>query len=292
MTIASATPPVLTGVRDWISGFDIVLCDIWGVLHDGLVAHAGAADALIRFRAGGGTVVLVSNAPRPAAAVVPHLDQLGVPRAAWDGIVTSGDVTRSLIDAEPDKPYGWLGPERDAPLFEGLASRRGAIETSPRLVCTGLVDDERETLDDYRALLAGLRDRDVTFVCANPDLVVERGGTLVLCAGALAEAYEAIGGRAVYAGKPYRPVYDAALAVAGAIRKATPELARVAAIGDALRTDVAGARMLGCASLLVARGIHTHELGIADRPLDTAALEVLLTGAAVAPDAAIDRLTW
>jgi HAD superfamily hydrolase (TIGR01459 family) len=284
-------PPVLTGIRDWIAPYEIVLCDVWGVLHDGLTAHPAAAEALTRFRQGGGTVVLVSNAPRPGHSVVPHLDELGVPRSAWDGIVTSGDVTRALLEAE-HRPYFWLGPDRDAPLFEGLTAERASFEAASLIVCTGLVADEHETPADYADLLAKARSRDLPFVCANPDLVVERGGDLVYCAGALAEAYEALGGKTIQAGKPYPPIYEAALAIAEGIRKAPPRLDRVVAIGDALRTDVAGAATLGCNSLFVARGIHTHELGIADRPLDEAAMGKLLTGAAPRPTAAIDKLAW
>jgi HAD superfamily hydrolase (TIGR01459 family) len=288
---STAAPSVLSGVRDFIGRFDVVLCDIWGVLHDGLTAHAGAADALTRFRQGGGTVVLVSNAPRPAGSVIPHLDELGVPRGCWDGIVTSGDVTRALMEAE-DRAYYWLGPQRDAPLFDGLKARRAAFDDAAIIVCTGLVADDRETPADYAGLLAQARARDMPFVCANPDLVVERGGELVYCAGALADAYQALGGQVIYAGKPHRPIYGAALAIAASIRKSEPVIEKTLAIGDALRTDVAGAAALGCASLFVARGIHTHELGIADRPLDPVAIARLLAGAVVTPTAAIDHLAW
>ncbi|PSC04590.1 TIGR01459 family HAD-type hydrolase [Alsobacter soli] len=292
MNASPALPPILDGVRDWIGQFDLILCDIWGVLHDGLRAHPGAGEALTRFREGGGTVVLVSNAPRPALSVVPHLDQLGVVRSAWDGAVTSGDVTRSMLEERAGAPYYWLGPDRDAPLFRGLSAKQAPLEEAELLVCTGLIDDETETPADYRELLAKAKARDLPFVCANPDLVVERGSDLIYCAGALAEAYEAIGGPTLYAGKPHAPIYKAARDIAASIRKERTPVERILAIGDALRTDVAGANLLGCSSLFVARGIHTHELGIADRPLHEEGLAKLLAGATVRPTAAIDKLVW
>lgn len=291
MTPAPAIPPVLDGIAAWSQGYDVILCDIWGVLHDGVQSHPAAADALFRIRQRGGTVILVSNAPRPAYSVVPHLDELGVPRHAWDGIVTSGDVTRAVLEASHE-PYFWLGPERDYPLFEGLAARSATLEEAPVLVCTGLLHDERETPDDYREILARARARGVTFLCANPDLVVERGGELVFCAGALAEAYADLGGEVIFAGKPHKPIYDAALDVAASLRKRDTDMSKVLAIGDALRTDVAGAAAIGCDSLFVARGIHTHEIGIASLPLDHASLAGFLATAPIHPNAAMDRLAW
>jgi HAD superfamily hydrolase (TIGR01459 family) len=287
-----ASAPILSGFAAFSSGFDVALCDVWGVIHGGVHAFEPACDALARFRARGGTVILVSNAPRPGEAVVPQLDRLGVPRSAWDGLVTSGDVARGLIERDPGRPYFWLGPERDGPLFDGLAARPAAFEAADWIVCTGLIDDETETPESYAPLLRRARERGMEFLCANPDLVVERGGKLVYCAGAIGQAYEALGGTTVYAGKPDRPIYDAALEVAASIRRTQPDLGRVVAIGDALRTDIAGAARLGCASLFVARGIHADELAIADRPLTGEALAALLARSGPVPTAAIDRLAW
>ncbi len=291
MTLQNAMPPVLHGFSGLASRYDVILCDIWGVLHDGVKAHAGAGDALKRFRAGGGTVILVSNAPRPSETVVPHLDELGVIRDAWDGIVTSGDVTRAML-AATDDPYFWLGPERDGPLFDGFLDRAVAFEDARMIVCTGLIDDRVETPADYAAMLAAARARGMRFLCANPDLVVERGNDIIYCAGALAEAYATLGGEVLWAGKPHRPVYLAALDVAASIRKADTPAARTLAIGDALRTDVAGARALGIDSLFIARGIHTHELGLADGPLTDARLAAFLAEAPEHPSAAMEKLVW
>ncbi len=291
MTLPSPATPVLDGFAGLASRYDVILCDIWGVLHDGLKAHAAAGEALKRFRAGGGTVVLVSNAPRPSETVVPHLDQLGVIRAAWDGIVTSGDVSRAMLAATSDT-YFWLGPERDAPLFEGFEARATPFEQAGMIVCSGLIDDTRETPADYADMLAQACRRGMTFLCANPD--PRRGARQRhhLLRGALAEAYAELGGEVLWAGKPHRPVYEAALDVAASMRKADTPLARVLAIGDALRTDVAGAHGLGVDSLFIARGIHTHELGLADGPLTREALSRFLTEAPLHPTAAMEKLVW
>ncbi len=285
-------PQLLEGFAEWSSPYDVALCDIWGVLHDGVKAHAGAGDALTRFRARGGTVVLVSNAPRPGPSVIEILDGMGVARSAYDGIVTSGDVTRSQLEAEPERPYHWLGPERDWPLFHGLSAASVPLREARIVVCTGLVNDDRETPEDYRTVLREALALRLPMLCANPDLVVERGDELIYCAGALAELYGEMGGEVRMAGKPYAAIYAAALEVAEGIRRAGTPLSKVMAIGDALRTDVAGAVALGCASLFVARGIHTRELGLAENGLTAAALQTLLMPPAPVPTAVIDKLVW
>jgi len=290
--------PTISGLSTIADRFDVILCDVWGVLHDGVRAHVGAGEALIRFRAGpGGTrprrVVLVSNAPRPWEGVRTILDGYGVPREAYDAILTSGDLTRSLIAEAPGARIHHLGPERDAPIFEGLDVHLVTAAEAERVVCTGLFDDTRETADDYRPALEDWRARDVPMICANPDLVVERAGLLIPCAGLIAEAYAALGGRVTYAGKPYRPVYAAALAMAGALDGlAAPAPARVLAVGDALRTDIAGASAFGIPNLLVARGIHAEELGVATPEATLGDIAAWLARQSVRPDAVIERLVW
>ncbi|MCJ2080574.1 TIGR01459 family HAD-type hydrolase [Methylobacterium sp. J-090] len=292
------TVPTIPGLNAIADRFDVILCDVWGVLHDGVRAHAGAGEALIRFRGlPGGTrprrVVLVSNAPRPWAGVQAILDGYGVPREAYDAILTSGDLTRSLLAQTPGARIHHLGPERDAPIFDGLDIRRVTAGEAEAIVCTGLFDDTRETADDYRPALEEWRARDVPMICANPDLVVERAGLLIPCAGLIAEAYAALGGRVTYAGKPYRPVYAAALDMAGALDGlAAPAPARVLAVGDALRTDIAGASAFGLPNLLVARGIHAEELGLAAEAAALGDVAEWLGRQAVRPDAIIERLVW
>ncbi|TGD96314.1 TIGR01459 family HAD-type hydrolase [Methylobacterium nonmethylotrophicum] len=287
---------ILDGIAGIAPGFDLILCDVWGVLHDGVQAHRGASEALTRFRALPGgrprRVVLVSNAPRPGSAVQAQLDSFGVPRSAYDAIVTSGDLTRRLLAERAAAPMHHLGPDRDLPVFDGLDLARGGPQDAAHVVVTGLLDDETETAEDYRDRLAPWAARGVTLICANPDLVVERGERLIPCAGAVAALYEELGGTVVYAGKPHVPVYEAAVATAEALDGAGPlPRDRVLAVGDAIRTDIAGARAFGIASLLVARGIHAEELGVAaGAPLG--GIADWLEAQAVHPDGVIDLLRW
>ena len=284
---------IIDGLRGLAPRYDLILCDVWGVLHDGITAFAPAADALTRFRAQADgrapRVVLVSNAPRPGDTVAAQLDGFGVPRSAYDAIVTSGDISRGLIAARPGALVHHLGPARDLPLFAGLDATLTGPEDALHVVCTGLVDDETETVADYAGLLATLRARAVPMICANPDLVVERGERLIPCAGALAAAYEHLGGEVFYAGKPHAPVYAAAMDLAAGLGDgAPPALDRVLAVGDAIRTDVTGADRFGVASLLVARGIHAGEIG----SLSARTLEVWLATHTVRPHAVIETLVW
>lgn len=288
----SMAPALVSGLAELAPRYDVILSDIWGVLHNGLASYPAAGEALTNFRKKGGTVVLITNAPRPSIDVVKLLDGLKVMRSAWDGIVTSGDVTRAMLEAEGNVPFFWLGPERDEPIFDGLAAPRVPLKDARNFVCTGLLDDDVETPDDYAAMLAEAKALDQTFICANPDLVVERGGRLIYCAGALAQAYEASGGKTVYAGKPFAPIYQEALAIAASVRGGPIDKSRVLAIGDAIRTDVAGGKALGVDVLFCARGIHTHELGLDEKPLHGEALSKFLSTLDHHPDYAIEMLGW
>jgi len=239
MTSTPAPIPTLQGLAEVADRYDLILCDVWGVLHDGQTAHGAAGEALIRFRDLPGArprrVVLVSNAPRPGDGVGRILDRFGVPREAYDAILTSGDLTHDLIAARPGARIRHLGPERDLGIFQGLDLSLVPETEADLVVCTGLFDDRSETPDDYRPELERLAARGLTMICANPDLVVESGNRLIPCAGLLAAAYAEIGGPVVYAGKPHRPVYEAALAKGAALTGAAVDPARVLAIGDAIR---------------------------------------------------------
>lgn len=278
------------GLRALAHDYDAVLCDVWGVIHNGVSAWPEARAALAALRAAGGVAILVSNAPRPAGAVVPQLDALDVPRGAYDALVTSGDVTRDLLAARPGLKVQHLGPPRDTPLFEGLDLVLAGPEAADIVVATGLDDDDRETPEDYRAPLGRLAARAVPMICANPDIVVERGDRLVWCAGALAELYETLGGAVTLAGKPHPPIYQAALSRCAEIAGRAVPAGRVLAIGDSLRTDVAGAAGMGFDALFIAGGIHSGEVG--DGPLDAARLERLFADAGVRPRAAMATLAW
>jgi HAD superfamily hydrolase (TIGR01459 family) len=296
MTAPYTLRPValIDGLKPIADRYDLILCDVWGVLHNGIAAYRAASDALTRFRDKGGHVVLVSNAPRPGSSVVNQLDRLGVPRAAYDAVMTSGDLTRSAVEERLSQVVHHIGPPRDLPIFEGLDVRFGAIDEADYVVCTGFdaADEGREDVETYRSRLKTIRDRDLWMLCANPDLVVERGHTLIPCAGAIAVAYEEIGGEVYYAGKPHRPIYERALGLAAKLAARAIPHERVLAIGDAIRTDIAGASKFGVDSLLVARGIHAAELGLHQGKLVSQHVQDWIAGQAAFPQAVTDALAW
>ncbi|MFC0283918.1 TIGR01459 family HAD-type hydrolase [Camelimonas abortus] len=282
---------LVNGLSAVAAGRELLICDIWGVIHNGVRAFQDSCEALARFRAGGGAVVLVSNAPRPSALVRDMLDRLGAPREAYDGIVTSGDITRSAIAERAGRPVFMIGPARDRPVFDGLDVRFAPAEEADYVVCTGLFDDENETAETYRPVLEGLLARDVELVCANPDLVVERGDRLIPCAGAIAALYARMGGRVIYAGKPHAPVYEAAFAFGERLKNGPIPRRAMLAIGDSIHTDVAGAVGMGVDVLFVARGVHAHEVMIGGT-LDQAAVDAWAAAQKVVPTAFIDHLRW
>jgi HAD superfamily hydrolase (TIGR01459 family) len=272
--------------------YDVLLCDVWGVVHNGVEAFPPACDALRRFRASGGTVVLITNAPRPGAAVERILQRLKVPREAYDAIVSSGDVTRGIVESRLSQRVFHLGPERDLPIFGGLNVRFAPVETADYVVCSGLFDDTRETPDDYRELLAAMLGRALFMVCANPDIVVERGEILVYCAGALADAYAGLGGEVLYCGKPHAPIYEAALGEAARVHGGEPPpLHRVLAIGDSIRTDLTGAAKFGIDCLFIVSGIHAGDLSGPGVP-DPSRLQRMFGTAGVTPKAVMRKLQW
>jgi HAD superfamily hydrolase (TIGR01459 family) len=287
----TASPQFTDRFADLAPDYDVVLSDVWGVVHNGVTAFASACDALVRFRAGGGTVILITNAPRQSEMVVGLLDALAVPRAAYDGVVSSGDVTRAVIEQRRDQSVFHIGPHRDHSVFTDLGTSFAPVESADYAVCSGLYDDEVETPEDYRDLARHMRARDLFMVCANPDLVVERGHHRVYCAGAVAELYQSMGGEVLWAGKPHPPIYQAALARAANVRGGSTPLSRVLAIGDSVRTDLTGATTMGLDCLFVAAGIHAEEVGGRDNP-DAAALAGIFTAAGVSPRAVTRRLAW
>jgi HAD superfamily hydrolase (TIGR01450 family) len=277
----------ISTLTDVSVGYDVILCDVWGVLHDGISAFPLAAEALAKARAKGATVVLITNSPRPYPGVVSQLRMIGVPDDAYDRIVTSGDVTRHLIAEGPKKVF-LLGPERDLPLLEGLGVEVVGEADATCVVCTGFYDDETETPEDYRDMLLRLRDRDVPMICANPDLVVERGHKIIPCAGAIAALYTELGGETRIAGKPHRPIYEAAIAEAREAR-GDFDLSRVMAIGDGMPTDVRGAINYGLDLLYISGGIHVREYSV-DGRIDDAALDAYLKREGAAPKWWMPRL--
>jgi len=273
------------------ANYDVILSDVWGVLHNGVAAFPGACDALARFRAGGGKVILLTNAPRPGEAVSLQIDQFGVPRNVYDGVASSGDVTCGVVAQRPGHSVFHLGPERDISIFDGLDLRFAPVETADYVVCTGLFNDEVETPESYRDMLMAMRGRNLFMVCGNPDAVVERGDKLVYCAGSIADFYASLGGEVLYAGKPYGPIYEMAIAKAEQARGTKVPLPRVLAIGDSIRTDVKGAAAFGIDCLFVTAGIHAEEIGSRDNP-DLRQLTGIFADAGISARAVTRTLVW
>src|ERR1700730_15676006 len=261
-------------LRDLIDGVEIVLSDIWGVVHNGLEAFPEACEALHNFRSRGGTVILITNAPRPADSVQRQLRKLGVADETYDAIVSSGDLTRHYVADHPGPTVFWLGPEPCTPIYRGLDPALAPLEEADYIVCTGLLDDETEKAEDYRAMMTQARERKLPLICANPDIVVERGDRLIYCAGAIAELYRELGGEVIFYGKPHRPIYQRAIELASERRGHAVELSGVLAIGDSVRTDLAGAHGFGIDCLFVTRGIHAEDFEGIDQ-LDPASVKEL-----------------
>jgi HAD superfamily hydrolase (TIGR01459 family) len=271
--------------------YDVVLSDVWGVVHNGVAAFPEACHALTRFREGGGKVVLITNAPRPNGVVADQLEHFGAPRSIYDAIVSSGDVTRDEIGKRPGQSIFHVGPKRDLSIFEGLDVTFAPPESADYVICSGLFDEETETPDDYRDMLGQMLSRHLFMVCGNPDVVVERGEQLLYCAGAIADLYARMGGEVLYAGKPYAPIYDLALKLAQQARGAGIDRKRVIAIGDSVRTDFKGAASYGIDCLFVTAGIHAAEFGGRDDP-DPDAVERVLIAAGGKPRAIARKLKW
>src|SRR5579862_7337076 len=261
-------------LRDLVGGVDVLLSDIWGVVHNGLVAFPEACEALHTFRKQGGTVILITNAPRPADSVQRQLRKFGIADETYDAIVTSGDLTRNFVADHPGRKLFWIGQERHNSVHRGLDPVLAPLEEADYIVCTGLFDDETESAEDYRAMMLQARERRLTLICANPDIVVERGDRLIYCAGAIAELYAELGGEAIFYGKPHRPIYERAMTLAAERRGQTVPLGRVLAIGDSVRTDLTGAHGFGIDCLFVARGIHAEDFEGVDQ-LDPASVKEL-----------------
>ncbi len=275
-------------LRDVVGGVEVVLSDIWGVVHNGLESFPEACAALHNYRLQGGVVILITNAPRPADSVQRQLRKLGVADETYDAIVSSGDLTRNFVADHPGKKLYWVGPERDSSIHRGLDPAMSDLDSADYIICTGLFDDETESAEDYRPTLMAALARKVPLICANPDIVVERGDRLIYCAGAIAELYRELGGEVVFYGKPHRPIYERAMALAAERRGAPAELRQVLAIGDSVRTDLTGAHNFGIDCLFVTRGIHSEEFAGIDQ-LDPASVKELFGHP---PKALIRELRW
>ncbi|MCA6109857.1 TIGR01459 family HAD-type hydrolase [Bradyrhizobium cenepequi] len=275
-------------LRDVVGDVEVVLSDVWGVVHNGLESFPEACEALHTFRQQGGTVILITNAPRPADSVQRQLRKLGVADETYDAIVSSGDLTRHFVAEHPGKKIHWVGPERDSSIHRGLDAPLTPLEQADYIICTGLFDDETETPEDYRAMLLKARERKLSLICANPDIVVERGDRLIYCAGAIAELYRELGGEAIFYGKPHEPIYERAMQLAAERAGHPVELNRVLAIGDSVRTDIAGAKGFGIDCLFVTRGIHSEQFEGVDQLDPTSVTELF----GHPPKALMRELRW
>src|SRR4051812_31953684 len=232
--------------------YRVILCDVWGVVHDGVNLYAGAAERLLQWRGEGRFVVLITNAPRTADAVEAQLLHIGLPREAWNGIATSGEAGIEALDAL-GAPIGFFGTRGDRAILEGRGVQIADDEDFSDLACTGL-DERRSDVDQYVHDLERWSARAVRMHCLNPDRMVMRGGVPEACAGAIAEVYEALGGQVTWYGKPHKTIYDHALHLAG-----DPPPQQVLAVGDGLQTDILGAALMGFDAVFVTGGIHAGE---------------------------------
>ncbi len=300
---APAPPiPVIESIASLAAGYDVLLSDIWGVVHNGREHFAAACSALRQFRDNGGTVILITNAPRPFPPVLEQLKGLGVPDGTFDAVVTSGDVTLAHIAARGLAPLYHIGPPRDLALFDilkeqtGLNPPRVDLKHADYVVCTGLFDDDHSPAD-YQADFDIMAERGLTMISANPDIVVHVGDRELYCSGALAEVYEKMGGAVIQAGKPFAPIYDRALELAQHHHGAPVAPARVLTIGDGMRTDIAGAMGRGLDAVFITSGIHKAQLhppGPDGAPggLRKDVLQSLAADAGLSPLAAMERLAW
>ena len=292
---------IVPSLSDIAGSYDAVFCDLWGCLHNGQTAFPAAVAALQAYRAAGGAVVLLTNAPRPNASIIPQLDRLGVPRDAWDAVVTSGDAAQmGMLSGAVGRRVHHIGAVKDEVFFTEFAADLAAyaatqdpisrvpLAEAEGIVCTGLADDLTETPDDYRAQLLLAKTRGLKMLCANPDIVVDLGDKRLYCAGALAEAYEEMGGEALYFGKPHPPIYDLA-------RRRLASLAdrddpRILCIGDGIQTDVQGGMAEGLDTLFVTGGLAADQFGADPANPDADLLQAWLAGKQLSATYAIGQL--
>ncbi len=291
-SLTPTTPcPRLTGLNEIAGNYDALLCDVWGVLHNGTRASNRAIEALSGFKRLNKPTFLLTNAPRPNLQVLRQLEKLDIPlETTFDEIVTSGDVTRGII-SNINNPIFHIGTDFDKSVFEGLDVEFADWQSAEAVVCTGLYDDFTETPEDYSKLLTDIKKRDLPFICANPDIIVEHGGMMRWCAGALAKKYDEIGGQTMIVGKPNRPVYEHAHVLLNQAAGRTLDNSRILAIGDGINTDIAGALGYGLDVVYISAGIHAAEYGDADSPEEEKLQEFLNTNYST-PVAWMPRLAW
>ena len=282
---------IIQSLSDISDRYDAILCDLWGCYHNGITPFPAAVAACQAMRAKGGTVILLTNAPRPADQVKAFLDKIGGPEDSYDAIVSSGSACQAgLTSGQWGDKFYYLGPERDREMLEGVGLLRFPEEEASAILCTGLVDEFNEELEDYADHLARLAGLKLPMLCANPDIIVDRGERRFWCAGALARDYAALGGEVVYFGKPHKPIYDRALEVLAEVAEKDLAKSRILAIGDGPATDVKGGCDYGLDTLFVTGGLAMGDLGEDPEAPDAALLRDYLEKHDLSPRFAIGRL--
>ncbi|HMS94395.1 MAG TPA: TIGR01459 family HAD-type hydrolase [Tabrizicola sp.] len=292
---------ILRSLADLSGRYDAVFCDLWGCLHDGRAPFAAAVAALQGFRQNGGRVILLTNAPRPKSSVIRQLDAMGTPRDCWDVIVTSGDAAQmGMLSGAVGHKVHHIGAPKDEPFFTDFADDLAAYaKTQPSisrvdlkdaegLVCTGLADDLTETPADYRAALLMAKTLGLPMLCANPDIVVDMGEHRLYCAGALAQAYEDMGGTALYFGKPHPPIYDLARRRLGEVMGHSDP--QILCIGDGIGTDIQGGIAEGLDTLFITGGLEAERFGADVENPDPVALKRWLEARQMSSTFAMGRL--
>lgn len=281
---------IITSLAEIAGQYDALFCDLWGCLHNGKTPFPNAVAALKGFRAGGGKVALVTNAPRPHATVIAQLDRMGVPHEAWDLVVSSGDAAQAaMLQGAVGQKVFHIGAEKDEDFFTilppgAVAPERVGMLDAEGIVCTGLQDDLTETPEDYRAQLLLGKTRGLPMLCANPDIIVDMGDKRLYCAGALAEDYEAMGGKALYFGKPHPPIYDLAR------RQLGLDDPRILCVGDGIGTDIKGGMAEGLDTLFITGGIAAAAFGPESARPDPALLGAWIDRQQIFPTYAMGHL--
>ena len=245
----------LAGLGQIAGDYDVLLCDIWGVVHNGQEAYKSATEALELFRSDHGPVILISNSPKPSVSIPNQFSQIGVHGEFYDAVVTSGDATIDELSRRAPGPVFKIGPERDDMLYENIELHFSDIDEASFISCTGMFEDDDKP-EDYRSMLIEARDAGLPFICANPDVKVKIAGRVVWCGGALAKLYEELGGEVIYAGKPHEPVYRLARAWMSEMLGYVPPQDRVLCIGDNIFTDLLGARQQDYDCLFIQDGLY------------------------------------
>ncbi len=287
-------PELLSGLSAVCGQYDALFCDIWGVIHNGRQHFPPAYEALKRFKAERGPVILISNSPRPRDSLITQLASLGILDDGFSGVISSGDATREYLWAYAPRGKAWrIGDPREQALYDGIdIDLTGTPEDAAFISCTSPYDDEHDTLERYRADFETAAKRGLVMICANPDKVVQRGDKIIMCAGSLADLYMELGGEAVMAGKPYAPIYDLCYAALGQLTGKAHDTSRILAIGDGLPTDVLGANGQKLDLLFIAAGIHAEAATDVHGRLDPLLLKTLLDEEGAEARYVADALRW